>query len=299
MGGEHTCALLNTGGVKCWGYNYYGQLGDGTTTNRYIPVSVSSLTSGVTAISAGRYHTCALLNTGGVKCWGYNGTGQLGNGYNNDRSTPVDVSGLTAGVTAISAAHGHTCALLNTGGVKCWGNNSYGQLGNGTTSNRYTPVSVSGLITGVNAIAAGGGYTCALLNTGGVKCWGQNSYGQLGDGSTTDRYTAVSVSGLASGVTAISAGSLHTCALLNTGGVKCWGRNYYGQLGDVSTTDRYAPVSVSGLTAGVNAIAADGGRTCALLNSGALKCWGDNYYGQLGDGSSSNQLTPTSVVQIN
>ena len=292
----HTCALMNTGGVLCWGGNSDGQLGDGTTTNHYTPVAVSGLSSGVTAIAAGSYHTCALTNTGGVLCWGNNWYGQLGDGTTTNRYAPVAVNGLSSGVVAIAAGgFFHTCALTNTGGVLCWGNNWYGQLGDGTTTNRYAPAAVSGLSSGVTAIAADGDHTCALTNTGGVLCWGNNWYGQLGDGTTTWPYSPVAVSGLSSGITAIVVGGDHTCALTNTRGVLCWGNNYYGQLGDGTTTNRYTPVAVSGLSSGVAAIAAGGDHTCALMNTGGVLCWGDNYYGQRGDGTTTNRYTPVAV----
>ena len=164
-------------GVKCWGRNSHGQLGDGTQINHDIPVSVVGLNSAVKAITAGGgtdyEHTCALTTAGGVKCWGYNYSGQLGDGTQVDHDIPVDGVGLSNGVQAITASGGHTCALTTTGGAKCWGINNFGQLGDGTGGNvRDIPVDVASLTSGIQAITAGGGHTCALTTTGGVKCWG-------------------------------------------------------------------------------------------------------------------------------
>jgi len=299
-GQEMGCAVLSSGGLKCWGQNNAGQVGDGTTTDRSTPVAVSGLSSGVTGISVGisSYSSCALLSSGGVKCWGGNGYGVLGDGTTTNRSTPVDVSGLTSGVSAISVGDRIACAVLSTGAAKCWGGNGSGQIGDGTNANRYTPVGVSGLSSGVSAIAAGGTHTCALLTTGGVKCWGSNSNGRLGDGTTQWSNFPVDVSGLSSGVSAISAGGQHTCALLTTGGVKCWGVNSSGQLGDGTITNSSTPVNVSGLSSGVTAISTSWSSSCALLSTGAVKCWGGNGSGQLGDGTKTNSSTPLDVLTL-
>jgi alpha-tubulin suppressor-like RCC1 family protein len=327
-GDEHTCALTSAGGVKCWGDNTFGELGNslywgpcypGYPCNT-TPVDVSGL-AGVATVSLGRNHTCALTTAGGVNCWGANVDGELGNGTSSGpelcgyllpcSTTPVAVSGLADGVAGIAAGYTHTCALTTAGGVKCWGDNNYGELGIGTSSGPQTctsavntdvrscstnPVDVSNLGSGVAAISSAGFHTCALTTTGGVKCWGYNVFGQLGDGTTTDRATPVDVSGLGSGVAAISAGLFHTCALTTAGGVKCWGLNLKGELGHGTSTgpDRCSnsgcsrtPVDVSGLASGVASIEVGVWHTCALTTAGGVKCWGDYGNGELGIGTST------------
>jgi alpha-tubulin suppressor-like RCC1 family protein len=296
-GNYHACALTSAGGVQCWGWNADGQLGNGTTTDSLTPVDVTGLSSGVVAISAGEDFTCALTTAGGVKCWGYNGSGELGNGTNTSSSTPVDVSGLSSGAVAISAGPSAACALTSAGGVQCWGYNGYGVLGDGTTNDSSTPVKVSGLSSGVVAIDLNSyGHACALTSGGAVKCWGWNRDGQLGDGTTTDSSTPVDVIGLPSGVVAISVGGEHTCALTSAGAVWCWGDNEWaGQLGDGTTTDSSTPVAVIGLPSAVSAISLGGYYTCVVTTAGAAKCWGSNTYGQLGDGTDIDRLTPVDV----
>lgn len=218
------------------GSNRFGQLGDGTTENRLTPVDVSGL-SRVIAIAAGGFQSCALTSAGGVTCWG--------RALDRVRLTPVHISGVSGGVTTIAAGSGHSCARTSAGGVKCWGSNRFGQLGDGTTDNRLTPVDVAGLRR-VIAIAVGAGYSCALTSTGGVKCWGLNDHGQLGDRRRRNRSTPVQVSGVRRGMTRIAAGSFHGCVVTGTGGVKCWGLNDSGQLGDGTTVDRRRPVDVVG-----------------------------------------------------
>ena len=208
----------------------------------------------ITAVSAGNSHTCFVTTVGEVKCWGENDQGQLGDGTTIDRTRPVEVSGLSSGVATVSAAWTHTCALTAAGEVKCWGSNFSGKLGDGTTIDRTTPVDVVGLTSGVATVSTGSGRTCVLTTAGGVKCWGLNDVGQLGDGTTTDRSTPVDVVGLTSGVAAVSTANSYTCAVTTAGGVKCWGSNRSGQLGDGTRTDSATPVDVVGLTSGVAAI---------------------------------------------
>jgi alpha-tubulin suppressor-like RCC1 family protein len=249
-----------------------GQLGDGTAMRRLAPVDVIGLSSGVKAIAGSVDSSCALTAVGGVKCWGSNRFGGLGDGTTTNRSAPVDVVGLSSGVTAITVG----CALTSAGGVKCWGG-SYG----------LTPVDVFAPGSGVVAIT----HTCALMSAGGVKCWGRNDRGQVGDGTTVDRAAPVDVVGLTSGVTAVSAWGGHSCALLSAGAVKCWGENDFGQVGDGTIVDRPAPVAVTGLSSGATAISAGVFHTCALMRSGGVKCWGVSGVGQLGDGSKITTTT--------
>ncbi|MDZ4278372.1 MAG: RCC1 repeat-containing protein, partial [Dehalococcoidia bacterium] len=241
-GDAHTCARTTTGEVQCWGLNDSGQVGDGSNTQRDAPVSVSGLGGAADAMDTGDYHTCALLAAGGVQCWGDNLNGQLGDGGNADSSTPVDVSGLASGVSDIALGGFHTCAVHGAG-VQCWGLNDFGQLGDGSNDNSTSPVDVLGLGT-VADLTGGRFHTCALTTTGGVKCWGLNDFGQLGDASNDNRSMPVDVSGLTSGVAAIGAGAFHTCAVTDSGGVKCWGNNENGQLGDGTMTSSNVPVDV-------------------------------------------------------
>jgi alpha-tubulin suppressor-like RCC1 family protein len=303
-GGHHACALTTGGGVKCWGLNSSGQLGDGSTTDRRTPVDVVGMTTGVRAITAGYEHTCALTDSGAAKCWGSNRSRQLGNGPQSvsvippNSSTPVDVVGLTSGVTAISAAVQHTCAVANGQGAMCWGAELHGELGNGPQNTvNIRPLDVVGLTAGVRAVSAGSEDTCALTEAGGVSCWGANYEAQLGSGAiSNESQSPVAVAGLASGISAVASGFDHSCALTISGGVKCWGHNWFGVLGDGSATDRSSPVDVVGLTSGVAAISAGFDHTCAVMSTGGVKCWGANDGGQLGNGSNTISHTPVDVL---
>jgi alpha-tubulin suppressor-like RCC1 family protein len=323
----HTCALTNAGGVKCWGSNSYGELGDGTTTDSSTPVDVVGLSGPVAALTAGGLHNCVSLVSGAVQCWGRNEAGQLGAPTSEScpapvgalfpcSTTPVAVETLSNVVSVVAGSYSN-CAISSTGGVKCWGNNEYGGLGDGTagdgleaTLDNYSTLatSVVGLDSGVAAVTAGAWHTCALLAIGGAKCWGLNFQGQLGTGTTSPdppygASTPQDVVGFSGDVASVEAGGLFTCALTTGGGVKCWGLNLYGQLGDGTTETRATPTDVAGLTSGVAGIApaAPGGfHACAIMAAGGIKCWGRHEHGEVGDGATQPTIvtTPQNVVGL-
>ncbi len=318
-GDYHTCALLGDGTVWCWGSNINGQLGNGAPlsagSDSPTPVPVSGtfgvgVLSGVTAVAAGGQHTCARLGDRTVRCWGNNDYGQLGNNTTTTSSTPVPVSGLTT-ATAIAAGSNHTCAVLGNGTAQCWGDNHRGQGGHWLAVYTRVPVTVNGpsgvgVLSGVTAVTAGGVHTCALLGGGTLQCWGGNDYGQLGNGdSGFGVYSPFPVPvsgpsgvGVLSGVTAVTAGGVHTCALLGGGTLQCWGGNDSGQLGNgVTSYTQPTPVAVGGLP-GVTVTVVEGGYnyTCAVLGDGTVRCWGNNASGQLGNGTTANWTLPIGVV---
>jgi alpha-tubulin suppressor-like RCC1 family protein len=303
-GSGHTCVLTDAGGVKCWGRNEAGQLGDigpGELFygDRLTAVDVAGLNAGVTAVTAGGGHACALTSGGGVKCWGANDAGQLGIGTTNfTRTSPSDVVGLTSGVIAISAGGRHTCAVMATRAVKCWGANADGQLGDGTTTNSSLPVDVSGLGGSVAKLSAGSNHTCVVTTGGAAQCWGRNDTAQLGDGTMVDKLLPTTVTGLGAGVGSITAGDDFSCAVTTAGAARCWGRNTFGQIGDGTNTLRTTATAVSGLGSGVSMLDAGVYHACAVSSDGAVRCWGWNASGQVGNGGASNFTLPTATPTL-
>jgi alpha-tubulin suppressor-like RCC1 family protein len=323
----HTCVLLNTGAVRCWAQNNVGQLGYGHVDiigNDELPSSAGdvSLSSDADYIAVGHTHSCALLDTGLVQCWGENGAGQLGYGHQNDigdDESPSTQSPVSAGGTVeqLAAGGNHTCALLDTGDVRCWGAGSYGQLGYGNTTHvgdnesitSAGTVSVGGTVV---QLAAGALHTCALLDTGAVRCWGIGSQGRLGYGNSNnigDNELPSSAGDVPLGGTAIqiTAGASHTCALLDTGAVRCWGQDSYHQLGYTGGIshigDNELPSSAGDVNVGgaVAEVAAGSIHTCAMLEAGGIRCWGNGYNGPLGYGNRDtigDDETPASAGDV-
>jgi alpha-tubulin suppressor-like RCC1 family protein len=341
-GAYHTCAVTSVGAVSCLGWNEVGGLGNGTTVDSLVPVPVVGLSSGVVTVGSNYNHSCALLTSGSVKCWGRNSDGQLGDGTTTPRTTPVAVKKLpsvigigvgkdlgcaysAAGsvycwgrvtnkkvnltavqvknlsrVASLAVGKGFACALTGGGTVKCWGKNNQGQLGNGGSTDSLTPVTVTGLSSGVLAISASGDFACALTSASSAKCWAENDHGQLGDGTTIQRHVPVAVQSPGTDLVAITVGANHACTLSRTSAVRCWGRNEYGELGNGTTVESHLAVDVLGLGGGVVAISAgaSGHFVCALTDAGRVRCWGRNQYGQLGDGTKADKPLPVDSLML-
>jgi alpha-tubulin suppressor-like RCC1 family protein len=362
VGLDFACALTEAGGLLCWGDGTRGALGNGQLALTPSPVQVVGLTSGVSAVSAGSMSTSAILDDGSVVAWGYAGDGELGNdsaefdspigsGGGGASRTPVHVKDLSGpavsiatgqapcvatqsghvecwgvvaesaltpvtvvplvGVTAITAGGNLTtgsfaCATTSDGPILCWGGNTQGQLGSGTNTDSTTPVESAAVFSGSSAVSAGvnGNFACGVAS-GLAYCWGDNSSGQLGNGTTKSSRTPVGVEGLGIGVVSVSAGATSACAVTTAtgdggsgGAVYCWGGNTFGQLGDGSTTNRTSPVLVTGLGSGVTAVSVGVASACALLQGGTVECWGNNSFSQLGNGTGNPSLVPAPVVGI-
>lgn len=290
----HNCVVLDpSGDVYCWGFNAWANLGDRTQLHRPYPVQAQGLT-GVTQVAAGAGHTCALTN-GNVRCWGDYRYGQTGNCRRTEepwppQTVPGAVIGLPPGkTTAIAAGEGHSCALVD-GGVMCWGDNIFAQLGSGGQGGYSAEATwVPGLEaqSGVTSISAGFYHTCAAISGGGVKCWGNNTFCQTGQDVTCNMGGKgvgwVVGLNLSAEVVQIAAGAFHTCVLFATGAVDCWGASANGEVGNGTWGLAPLPVPVTGMESGATAIAAGESTSCAVKN-GAAWCWGSNLWGKLGVG---------------
>ena len=250
-------------------------------------------------VAAGEVHTCMVTSAGGVNCWGQNEYGQLGTGNTTDSSSPVPVIGLPSGVVSVAAGSLSTCSLTGAGNVWCWGDNSSGQLGNGTFTQSNIPVEVldpsgNSSLSDIAQIAAGQNHACAVTNAGAALCWGDNSKGELGNDSVNGSDIPVMVSGLSSNISTISAGSEFTCAVTTAEAALCWGEGGSGQLGNGQAASSSNPEVVLDTTgkvplSGLVAVSSGSEDACALAGSGAVLCWGANSFGQLGNGVTSAQ----------
>ncbi|MCU0652968.1 MAG: fibronectin type III domain-containing protein, partial [Candidatus Pacebacteria bacterium] len=352
-GDFHSCFLSENGGIYCWGYNNYGQLGNALTSDSSTPVRVlaGAAASGdndgthltnIKSLSGGTDGvTCAISNQKNIYCWGHNNFGQLGNNSTDNSHISVRVAKGQAvegdnngthltNIASVGNGGNYVCAASASGNLYCWGRNAYGQLGDNSTNDSLTPIRVlkgeaaSGdndgtYLTNIKSVAAGSNYVCAISNQNNVYCWGRNSNGQLGNGLTDDSYVPVrvaygeSVTGDNDGeylnnVLAITASSNYTCAASNAGNMYCWGYNGNGQLGDGSTNRQVTPIrvlagaAVGGDTsesylANIKTVAASSNYTCAASNAGNMYCWGYNFYGQLGNGTTTDSMSPVRALK--
>ncbi len=286
-GDDVTCAKVADGTARCWGNKNWGQLGNGRVPVTSLPVTVTGL-SHLSAISAGSRNTCAELADRNVKCWG------VRIGWHGFGSVPIPAVLGFANTIALSVGGSFACAVRIGGQVRCMGWNNSGDLGDGDIDTHPTPVDVLGITSAV-AVSAGTAHACALLADGTVMCWGSNQHGEVGSGSISTGVLAPVAVREISGAIGIAAGADHTCALLATRTVMCWGGNTSGQLGNgYVSNDSLSPVPVTGLH-DVSAIAAGRDYTCAVMNNGTAECWGSNFSGTLGNGTTHDSSTPVAV----
>jgi alpha-tubulin suppressor-like RCC1 family protein len=297
VGGETTCAIRSPGRMYCWGNNFYGTFGNTTSGFSFVPTLVSGGFSDWTAVSAGTNATCGRRANGRLYCWGRDHKGQLGNGaVHGGGSTPRPVAGGFTDWTSVDAGGSSTCGRRANGRLYCWGENVWGQLGNGNQADRQAPTLVAGGFTDWTAVSAGSRHTCGLRRNAQLRCWGLGSDGQRGDGTTTESVTTpVLVSG--GGWTHVSAGADHTCGRRNTGRLYCWGSHLWGQLGTGPSMPAVAPApgQVAGNATDWSVVAAGAETTCARTRSGRLFCWGLDDFGELGNGSDGSDNSPSEV----
>jgi alpha-tubulin suppressor-like RCC1 family protein len=296
-GTAHACAITATNTVKCWGYNFDGQVGVSTLSPQEPISDVAGLTA-IKSISARQSNTCVVTATDTVKCWGSNLSGLLGSGTSVAQSyLPIDLVGA-ANVQSLAVGGDHACLLLKTNSARCWGSNVYGNLGNTTRANSPRLLDISSALSGTKMSVHGVSHTCFITATDTVKCFGRNVEGQLGNGTFANVSIAAASDVGLTGVKQIVAGAYHTCALLATNAVKCWGLNSVGQLGlGSSGASRNVPTDVVGL-AGIKALASRANHVCAITATDTVKCWGSNANGQVGDGSKVQANSPSDVMGL-
>ncbi len=284
LGSNHSAVIKSDGSLWMWGDNYFGQLGDGTQTNRRSPVKIME---NVAAVSLGHQHSAAIKTDRSLWMWGHNYRGPLGDGTEDSKSYPVKIMD---NVAAVSLGHRHSAAIKTDGSLWMWGDNHDGRLGDGTQTERHSPVKI---MENVVAVSLGHRYSAAITTDGSLWMWGYNSDGQLGDGTTTTRYSPIRIM---ENVASVSLGSSHSVAIKTDGSLWMWGDNSHGQLGNGTTTNSLVPIKIM---ENVVAGSLGAGYSAAIKTDGSLWMWGDNFDGQLGNGTTTNSLMPIKISKGN
>ena len=295
-GYHHNLGITSTGIAYAWGRNNFGQLGDNTTTSRRSPVSVVGGITNWTRVSAGSFHSLGITSAGIAYAWGYNGQGALGDNTSSSRLSPITVVGGITNWSQVSAGSLHSLGLTSTGITYAWGLNSSGELGDDTVSNRSSPITVVGGITSWSQVSAGYQHNLGITSTGIAYAWGLNNYSQLGDNTTSNRSSPVSVVGGISNWSKVSAGKNHNLGLTSTSIAYAWGNNVSGRLGDNTSSNRASPVTVVGGITNWSQVSAGRYHSLGLASTGIAYGWGRNSNGQLGDGTTSSRLSPVTVI---
>lgn len=297
VGAKFACAVNSLNNLYCWGKNASGQLGNNTFSSSSSPETVTTLNGNVKSVSAGNNSTCAVTLDGKIYCWGDGLNGKLGNGSTSSSKVPVQVSNISSGATDVSLGDDHVCAIVS-GAAKCWGSGLSGALGNGLATDSNIPVNVSGLSSGVTKISSGYQQSCAVKSIS-IYCWGYNQYGTIGDGTTTQRNSPVSLTGSYPELKDINVGRAVACGINANSGLLCWGNNTYSQVGNNSdVANQLTPSAVKGLASSIKAVSSSVYHSCALAKYGRLFCWGDNSFGQLGNGDSITSVTAFQSSQL-
>jgi len=321
LGFYHSSAITSEGRIFTWGDNYHGKLGDGTATDRYAPTEITSNFSyntgeTITEVSLGSSHSSAITSKGRIFTWGYNFYGQLGDGTNINKDIPTEITSkfnLNTGetITSVSLGSNYSSAITSEGRIFTWGYGVYGQIGDGTTANRYTPIEITsnfGLDVGetITSASLGSNHSSAISSEGRIFIWGSNAFGQIGDGTTTDRYIPIEITGnfslnVGETITGVSLGSNHSSAITSEGKIFIWGFNSDGQLGDGTTTNRDTPTEITSnftLYTGetITTVSLGYAHSSAITSEGRIFTWGANANGELGDGTIANRYTPTEIT---
>ncbi len=296
LSGSGGCAVTQVGAASCWGDDKYGQLGHGDFTSTFGPTSVAGVSNGVSIAGGGIYANCVLLGTGVVECMGGDYDGNLVLGSITSMNYPTPQTSKVTGAIALAgsgvAGNVANCAVLANGRAQCWGFMQY-SLGDGSTAASGEPFTVPG-ITNAAAVATSGQNICIVLQDGAMTCWGENLWGEVGDGTTITRTTPVTTT--LTNVVSVSLGSGHTCVVTTSGAALCIGHDAQGQLGNGTPTTAPTVTWQTAIPSGVVGVACGGAHTCALMSDGTVQCWGDNSFGQLGDGTNTERDSAVTVV---